>query len=210
MPETMRAGRTIWDYWAPRYDRLYVQRVSLGPSRALVHAHIDEVSPAARRFLDLGCGIGQFARELAERHAEAEVVGLDPTHGMIERARRDFAHPRVRYLEGSIEAAPADGGFDVVTCMHAFPYIPDPAAAAARFKSLLRPGGRVIIIQANAHSGFDRFILWFVERTTTPARYRSTAELAAILATGGLRPGVVRPLPRRMFVPSIHLVEGLA
>jgi 2-polyprenyl-3-methyl-5-hydroxy-6-metoxy-1,4-benzoquinol methylase len=116
----------------------------------------------------------------------------------------------VRFACGSIDEAPDDGGFDVITCMHAFPYVRDPDAAAARIRSLLRPGGRVLIVQANAHSAFDHIVLWFVERTTTPARYRSTDELCAILSRAGLRAGVVRPLPRPWFVPSIHLVEGLA
>jgi len=200
---------TIWDYWAPRYHGLYVQKVSLGPSRRLVHARIEEAAPEARRFLDVGCGIGQFASELAAQRPNAEVVAVDPTPGMIERAQRDFSHPRVEYLRGSAHDVPRDDGFDVITCMHAFPYVPDADSTAGHLRELLRTGGRLLLIQANTHNLWDRLILFFVSRTTTTAHYRSTAELLRIFEGAGLRPGLVRALPRPWFIPSIHLVEGL-
>jgi len=203
-------ARTLWDFWAPRYDRLWVQKHSLGPSRALVHARIDEAAPEAVRFLDLGCGIGQFAREQAERRPQAEVVAIDPTPSKIERARRDFAHERVTYFQGSIEDVPGGDGFDVLTCMHAFPYVSDGRACVAQMRKLLRPGGRVLLVNANAHSLWDRFLLWFVERTTTPANYRSVQTTLELLTAAGFRPGLVRPLCKPWYLPSIHLVEGLA
>jgi ubiquinone/menaquinone biosynthesis C-methylase UbiE len=205
-----RQTRTLWDFWAPRYDRLWVQKHSLGPSRAMVLARIEEATPEAVRFLDLGCGIGQFAFELAEARPRAEVVAVDPTPGMIERARRDFAHERVTYLQGSIDEIPRDSGFDVITCMHAFPYVQDGAACARRMHELLRPAGRVLLINANAHTLWDRFVLWFVERTTTPAHYRSVAATLDLLTAAGFRPGLIRPLSKPWYFPSIHLVEGLA
>jgi SAM-dependent methyltransferase len=65
------------------------------------------------RVLDVGCGKGELARDLAER-AAAEVVGIDddPSHLAFARARS--AHPRVTYLEGTVPAALPPGRFDVV------------------------------------------------------------------------------------------------
>ena len=42
--ENALAKKTIWDFWAPRYHRLWVQRVSLGPTRALIHARVEEAA----------------------------------------------------------------------------------------------------------------------------------------------------------------------
>ena len=203
------ARRTVWDFWASRYDRLWVQKHSLGPTRAMVHARIGEAAPGATRFLDVGCGIGQFALEVALRRPGAEVVAVDPSRAMIDRARRDFAHPRVSHLHGFVEDVPRGDGFDVVTCQHALPYVPDAAAAVARMRDLLRPGGRVLIVHANAESAWDRFCLALVELTTTPARYRSAAAVRALIEAAGLKPGVVRRLPAPRWFVSIHLVEGV-
>jgi len=201
--------RTIWDYWAPRYHRLYVQKVSLGPSRRLMHAHIAETAPEATRFLDLGCGIGQFARELAEQHPNASIVAIDPTQSMVERAKREFDHPHISYLMGTVHDVPHSEGFDVITCMHAFPYVRDPDAVASRMQELLRPGGRTLILGANWQTIWDRIVLWFVGLTTTKARYRSTQEIGSILKRAGLENGAVKALPKRWFMASINLVEGL-
>lgn len=201
-------GRTIWDFWAPRYHRLWVQRFSLGPSRDLVHRVIDRVAPDARRILDVGCGIGQFARETVERRPDAFVVGVDPAPAMIERARTDFAHDRIRYLVGRVEDVPAGEGFDVVTCQHAFPYMPDPVASLRAMHERLRPGGRVLLVNANAESARDALLLAFVKLTTTSATYWKVEEEREMMRAAGLEPGLVQPLPTPFYSATITLVEG--
>ena len=202
--------RTLWDFWAPRYHRLWVQRVSLGPTRALIHSRIQQVAPEARRFLDLGCGIGQLARELAERHPDAEILAVDPSSGMIERAEREFGHPKLTYRVGGIEAVADDQRFDVITSTHSFPYVPDAEAAMARMAELVAPGGRVLVVHANTENLWDWLVLKFVELTTTPAVYRSAKQVHAVMEKAGLSPGIVQPIDKAFYMPSIQLVEGLA
>ncbi|MBM4395849.1 MAG: class I SAM-dependent methyltransferase, partial [Deltaproteobacteria bacterium] len=185
------------------------QRVSLGPSRILVHAHISEVAPGATRFLDVGCGIGQFAWELAESRPGSEVVGVDPSAAMIDRARNAFRHPRATYLHGYVRDVDPGPGFDVVTCMHAFPYIRDGGAALARIREVLRPGGRVLIVGANTENAWDRVVLRLVKLTTTPAQYRPVAEIRRLMREAGFAPGAVRRVETPFYVASIHLVEGV-
>ena len=129
---------------------------------------------------------------------------------MIERARRDFAHARVTYVQGTLDAIERGSGFDAITAMHSFPYVREPEAFVARLHALLRPGGRVFILNANAHTLWDRLCLWFVERTTTPAVYRPTWEIQRLLTGAGFRETAVTPLPKPFYMPSIHLVEGVA
>jgi len=88
---------TIWDYWADRYEKLWAQHFSLTPSRELVHERLAEVAPEGARVLDAGCGVGQFLGESAERHPGWELVGFDPSRGMIDRARRDYPGPGIDY-----------------------------------------------------------------------------------------------------------------
>jgi hypothetical protein len=74
---------------------------------------------------------------------------------------------------------------------------------------LLRPGGRVLIIQGNRNSTYDAIWLFFVKFTTTEARFHSVEELQIILGEAGFEIGVVRSIDKCFFVPSIYLVEGI-
>lgn len=205
----MTDERTIWDYWAPRYERLLVQRFSLGPSRRLVHERLDAMSPPPRRILDLGCGIGQLAREIAERRPDVEVVGLDTSAGMIGRARIDYAAPNLTFLCGPLESLPVDEPFCAIVSTHAFPYVPDKPAALRRIREVLVPDGRLLLIQANDEGWYDRAWLFFVKRTTTAAVYHPAATLQAMMVEAGLRPDLVRSIDKAFFVPSIQLVEAV-
>ncbi len=200
---------TIWDYWADRYERLWAQHFSLTPSRELVHERLAEVAWETGRLLDVGCGVGQFAAEVADRRPGWQVLGVDPAPAMIERAERDYARPGVSYRTGFLWDVPRGDGFDVITSMHAFPYMPDKYGAMCRLRELLRPGGRLLIIGANTEGLYDRGFLLFVKLTTTRAQYLSAAGLHRLMDRAGLRPGVVRPIDAPRFIPSIQLVEGV-
>ncbi len=206
----MTAERTIWDFWADRYEGLWAQHFSLRPSRELVHAHLAEAGLADdARVLDIGCGVGQFLAELADRLPRADLVGVDASAGMIARAEADYARDNVRYATGTWSDVDRGDGFDAITCMHAFPYVPDKPVALARCTQLLRPGGRLLIVQANTETWFDAGFLLFVKLTTTTAAYHSAADLHALMGDAGLTPGVVRGIDRPWFIPSIQVVEGM-
>ena len=201
--------RTIWDYWADRYEGLWAQHFSLQPSRELVHDRLSEVAADRGRLLDMGCGVGQFCAEVADRQPSWSVLGVDPSPGMIDRARRDYDRPDTEYRAGYLWDVPRGDGFDVITSMHAFPYMPDKYGALCRMRELLRPGGRVLLIGANTEDFYDKGFLLFVKLTTTSAQYLSAADLHHMMERAGLRPGVVRPIEAPRFIPSIQLVEGI-
>ena len=205
----MSTGRNIWDFWAPRYESLYAQRWSLGPTRRLIHQHLDAVLPDAERILDVGCGVGQLAQELAQRRPGCEIVGCDLCPPMIERAQRDYTAPNLRYLLGPVETMERGSGFDAIVCTHAFPYFPDKPASIAAMAALLRPGGRLLIVQANTENLYDRIWLLFVRLTTTPSRYHGAAGLHALMQGAGMTPGDVQSVEKPFWVPSIQLVEGV-
>ena len=73
---------------------------------------VERVEPG-ERVLDVGCGKGELARDLAER-AGAEVVGIDNDHGHLAFARSRSGHPNVTYVEGTVPNALPPGHFDVV------------------------------------------------------------------------------------------------
>jgi 2-polyprenyl-3-methyl-5-hydroxy-6-metoxy-1,4-benzoquinol methylase len=123
-----------------------MERFGAGWERAMEQPVFVGLLPevAGSRALDLGCGVGQLARHLAEQGA-AEVVAVDVSERMLEVARRDWGHPRVTHVRESMEgAAFPDGRFDLVVSSLALHYVEDYAALVRRIAGWLTPGGVLV------------------------------------------------------------------
>jgi 2-polyprenyl-3-methyl-5-hydroxy-6-metoxy-1,4-benzoquinol methylase len=130
-----------------RYDAVaefYIAQFSLADdpvSRAL----LDLLGPVrGDRVLDVACGHGRLARELAR--AGADVVGIDISANLISMAR-DIERDEplgIRYIHADITAPAAlgDGESDAVTCNFGLSDIDDLDGAIATVRRVLRPGGR--------------------------------------------------------------------
>jgi len=96
---------------------------------------------SGQRVLDLGCGEGWAARELAARVApDGEAVGVDGSEAMLSRARFT-PRPCLSYVHGRLLALPfADGTFDHAFSMEALYYVPLDEALA-EVARVLRSGG---------------------------------------------------------------------
>ncbi|GAA4677476.1 class I SAM-dependent methyltransferase [Nocardioides nanhaiensis] len=106
--------------------------------------------------VDLGCGTGSLAVLLAE--AGHRVRGLDLSPAMVEQARAKVeAHgvgERVSLAVGDAADPPGEpGSADLVLCRHVLWALPDPSAALARWVRLLRPGGRLLLVEGSWHTG---------------------------------------------------------
>lgn len=94
----------------------------------------------AARVLDLGCGVGQLLPDIRARAADAFVVGIDLTEGMLRRA----AGSSVAVMDGT-RLGFADASFDAaVSCFVLF-HFPDPRAALEGVRRVLRPGGSLAL-----------------------------------------------------------------
>lgn len=115
----------------------------------VVQSLLAEVPP--RRALDAACGTGRHASFLASRGHE--VVGIDQTEAMLERAR--VRVPEGSFRQGNLEALDFENGsFDLVVCALALTHVPDPTEAIAELGRVVRPGGRVVI--SDVHPFFSR------------------------------------------------------
>jgi SAM-dependent methyltransferase len=97
--------------------------------------------------LDLGCGEGQFARELARRHPRARVTGLDIDAAAIATAAANrSAVANVEFaVHDAREPLPAGSRYDVVVMWLVLLYLPDRAAALAHVAAATRPGGALLL-----------------------------------------------------------------
>ena len=109
-------------------------------------------APLARKaLLDIGCGTGSLARALTEEGAD--VTGIDPGEDALAKARK--AVPAARFEAVSAETLPfPDDTFDGAVMLNSLHHVPDPAKALAEAARVLRPGGRLVVIEPLASGTF--------------------------------------------------------
>lgn len=107
---------------------------------------------APLRFLDLATGTGDLALTIAETYARAEVIGTDPSHGMLRHGRRKIAEAsldgRVALEVGDAERIEAESdSFDGVSIAFGIRNVPDREAALREMARVTKTGGRVVILE---------------------------------------------------------------
>jgi ubiquinone/menaquinone biosynthesis C-methylase UbiE len=112
-----------------------------------VHYHrivLDAVPPRCRRALDVGCGQGTLARQLAQRCDE--VVGIDLDHEALAHARAAASEANLSFVEGDVMTYPfPDESFDLITAVATLHHLP-LTPALQRFRNLLKPGGVLAVV----------------------------------------------------------------
>jgi 2-polyprenyl-3-methyl-5-hydroxy-6-metoxy-1,4-benzoquinol methylase len=124
-----------------------------------VHARLLADPPA--RAVDMGCGAGIAAVELARRYPRARVDGVDLDEGSIDLAR---ANARVAGLDGRVRfhlrhaADPGlDGPYDLITMFDSLHHVAQPLDALRAFRALLAPDGTLLVAENRAEGDFERF-----------------------------------------------------
>lgn len=114
--------------------------------------------PPGSRGLDVGCGVGLYTLWLAEAVGSAgRVLGIEPSAERVEAARAlagaRLGPPRLEFREGDGTAVDAsDGTFDWLWCGNVLHHIADTPAALKEFARVLRPGGRLVILESQTLS----------------------------------------------------------
>lgn len=142
----------LWDREAETFDEAADHGLADPDCRAawrsLLLAHLP-TAPA--RVADLGCGTGTLSLLLAAEGYAVE--GLDFSPEMIRRAR-DKAGEVARFVQGDAAQPPLEpAAYDVVLSRHVLWAMPSPTAALERWIALLRPGGRLLLVEGNWTTG---------------------------------------------------------
>jgi demethylmenaquinone methyltransferase/2-methoxy-6-polyprenyl-1,4-benzoquinol methylase len=143
--EHRRFLRRLFDDTAVDYDR--IERVlALGSGRWYRRQALARAGLApGMRVVDVGCGTGLLAREaLGLIGPTGRLIGVDPSPGMMGQAHLEGA----TLLEGRAEAIPLPAASaDFLSLGYALRHIDDVHAVLAEFKRVLRPGGRLLILE---------------------------------------------------------------
>ena len=124
---------------------------------ANIHYHflvLASLPADATRVLDVGCGDGILAAELADAGIP-HVVGLDVDQPVLHRARARHAGKAVEWMQGNVlDVAFESGSFDAVVSVASLHHM-DAAEALACFARLTKPGGTVAIVGLAANAWSD-------------------------------------------------------
>ncbi len=160
----------IYDDIAPSWDgrQGLVERRLMGKAmRASLASHL------TGDVLEIGTGTGATLPFLAPKaSAIASLTGTDLSHGMLMEARRTARSlgPPVSLVRMNAEAlAFADAAFDTVTTSLMLCTVPDPARALREMARVLRPGGRVVLLE---HVRAPNPLLALSQRALTPLQVR--------------------------------------
>jgi SAM-dependent methyltransferase len=100
----------------------------------------------ASDLLDLGCGTGSLSLLAAEQGHR--VTGVDLSPAMVDLARAKLAGRDATFLVGDAAEPPVgEERFDVVLGRHVLWTLPDPARVLRHWAGLLRPGGRLVLVE---------------------------------------------------------------
>lgn len=106
--------------------------------------------------VDVGCGTGEDAQGFAVTVTpDGRALGVDLSTAMITEARRraDTVGNPAQFRTGAADALPLDdSSVDVLRCERVLQHVPDPAACLAEMHRVLRPGGRVALIDTDWRS----------------------------------------------------------
>jgi 2-polyprenyl-3-methyl-5-hydroxy-6-metoxy-1,4-benzoquinol methylase len=124
---------------------------------ALPDAH--ERLTAGARAIDVGCGAGIAAVELAKRYPFARVEGADLDEASIDLARANAraAGVEVRFHTRDASEPGLGGPYDLITLFDSLHHLARPVDALRRLRAVLAPGGTVLVAESRAEGEFERF-----------------------------------------------------
>jgi SAM-dependent methyltransferase len=138
----------FWDSAAASFDEEADHGLRDPLVRNAWDAHLNSWLPSPPvDVLDLGCGTGSLSLLLAQRGHRVTAVDLSPN--MVELARRKVAGFDVQVFVGDAADPPVQHDFDVVLVRHLVWTLPDPPAALRCWVGLVRPGGRLVLVEGH-------------------------------------------------------------
>jgi ubiquinone/menaquinone biosynthesis C-methylase UbiE len=148
--------------WSESYDRSILQWLLFGPSHRVLIKRIREAAgDRPIKMLDVGCGTGVFASKVRASLPQVEVCGVDLVSDMLTKGQTRWRlhQGHVLPVQGDSERLPfASGSFDIVTCANSFHHYPRQDRAVAEMRRVLRPGGRLMIIDGYRDAPWGWFI----------------------------------------------------
>jgi len=149
--------------WAPVYDNTFGRLTTEGRRQAVEMIN----RSGTGRVLELGVGTGL---SLSMYAPSLEIVGIDISPDMLERARNKVAAEALEHVTGLHEMDAAaldfpDASFDTVAAMYVMTVVPDPVSVMREINRVCKPGGEVMLLN---HFSEETGVRGWVERRLAP------------------------------------------
>jgi ubiquinone/menaquinone biosynthesis C-methylase UbiE len=172
----------IWNFWADKYDKLWVQKYSLRPTRNYIISSLaDIINDKKIKILDLGCGPGELISELTDNYNNIEITGIDFSEKMLEISKKRNSSANHIKMDAA-ELSKLNGKYDIIICTHSLPYYKEPRKVFEELYNLLNSGGRILVGFASGDSFYDKLILSMVKLTTGKANYPSDIKFRQLIS----------------------------
>jgi len=156
------AIKSAYRRWAPVYDQTFGLVAAEGRKNAVQH-----INRRRGRVLEVGVGTGlslpRYGRHL-------EIVGIDLSKDMLDKAREKVAEEQLDHVSGLHEMDAGElsfdeGAFETVVAMYVMTVVPDPEKVMRELCRVCAPGGEVILVN---HFSQDHGVRGWVERQMAP------------------------------------------
>lgn len=197
----------VWEKLAHKYNRLWVQKYSLGPTRReilKIALPMLEENPNLK-ILDIGCGTGQLIGEISSQYKELYYLGIDVAKNMIEIAKSNNKEKNIEFRVCPVENFTCQEKYDLIICSHSFPYFPNKEETLKKIAALCNPHGQVIIVNSSTNNLKDLIINFFLKATTSKARYLSIKEMKKLFQAARLKVKKIKIIRERFYMPTIAL-----
>ena len=197
----------VWEKLAHKYNNLWVQKYSLGPTRREVKKIVLPLLEKNKelKILDIGCGTGQLIKEISDQYNKVNYLGIDVAENMIEVAKKNNKGKNVKFKTSSIESFESNEKYDIIICTHAFPYFPNKQEMIKKMAGLCNKKGQVIIVNSSTNSLKDLIINFFLKATTSKAKYLSIDEMEKLFKSAKLKVKQIEVIRERFYMPTIAL-----
>jgi phosphatidylethanolamine/phosphatidyl-N-methylethanolamine N-methyltransferase len=156
------AVRNAYRRWAPVYDQTFGRIAAEGRRHA-----VEIINRRKGSVLEVGVGTG-LSLSMYGRHLE--IVGIDLSPEMLDKARARVAEEGLRHVRGLHEMDAGaltfpNASFDIVVAMYVMTVVPDPEKVMRELARVCKPGGEVVLVN---HFSQEDGVRGWVERRMAP------------------------------------------
>jgi ubiquinone/menaquinone biosynthesis C-methylase UbiE len=183
-----------FDQWSSNYESSWMQRALFDQTHQAALALAASVVHQHESVLDVGCGTGRLLRRAYRYWPEAQLIGVDPAQGMIEKAK--LLTPNATFFTAMAESLPLqDNSVDLAISTTSFHHWQDQSAGIREVARVLRPGGYFILVDAS-------FPDWLVGAFRLK-RFHSKTQFRTLFVQAGLHVQVQQKLAWRSWLATV-------